>query len=113
MNIDFNGNLTFCCQISGMFDSSHKEDILCNLGNTSLFKAHKMLIDRVAALNRKRVDAIESGKMSDIDFFHCWFCFKEFGKIDWLKSLKNNEWAKKDPYFGAARGERWEKPGQI
>jgi MoaA/NifB/PqqE/SkfB family radical SAM enzyme len=113
MNIDFKGNLTFCCQISGMFDSSKKEDIICNLGTTSLFKAHKMLIDRVAEINKRRVDAIEKGKLSKLDFFHCWFCFKEFKKIDWLKFLKNNEWAKKDPYFGALTRDKWEKPSQI
>ena len=99
LNIDYDGNLTFCCQLSNMFDSSKKKDIICNLGKTSLFEGHKKLIDRIATINKKRIDSYKNKKVTRLDSFHCWFCFKEFKKIDWLKTLKDNPWRMEEPYF--------------
>lgn len=98
LNVDYNGNLTFCCQMSNLFDSSKKKDIICSLKNTSLAEGHKKLIDMTARLNKKRINALQKGKLSWLDNFHCWFCFKEFSKVDWMRSLKDCPWTE-DPYF--------------
>lgn len=112
LNIDYDGNLTFCCQLSNMFDSSLKKDIICNLKKTPLLEGHKMLIDRISEINKKRIDAIEKGTITRLDFFHCWFCLKEFRKIDWMGVLKDNSWAKEDPYFKKME-RKWGKQKEI
>jgi hypothetical protein len=107
MNIDFNGNLTYCCQLSNMFDSSSKKDIICSLKKTSLFTAHKKLLDTVNAVNKKRIDAVSRGTLSRIDYFHCWYCLKQFKKIDWINVLNDNKWAANDTHFKGAPGGKW------
>ncbi len=112
LNIDFNGNLTYCCQISNMFDSSKRKDIICNLKNTSLFTGHKKYLDMINEVNKKRISSIQKGKLSKIDYFHCWYCLKEFGKISWMKVLKDNKWAHSDPHFKGSRNGKWGKTAQ-
>lgn len=113
LNINYQGELTFCCQLSNMFDSSGKKDIVANLNRTSLFTAHKRLLDRTNELNKKRIDALEKGKLGKLDFFHCWYCLKQFNKIEWIKVLKENEWAKADPGFKNRTKKKWKRTKQT
>lgn len=94
LTIDFMGNLVFCCQLSGYAGSNSKADIIANLADTSLFDAHRMLIDKIAKFQKDRVSRIEKKNLGDLDRFPCFYCARYFGKVDWLRNYKGNAWNK-------------------
>jgi len=87
LNMDYAGNLTFCCQLSNFGDSTYvkeRKEIICNLKDTSLLEGYKMMQDRIALYNKEKMEKAVCKKIKGLDLFPCFYCAKKFGKFDWF-----------------------------
>ena len=93
LNLDYNGNVTLCCHLSGYPGSSRGADYIGNLREISLAEAmerSQRLVDAYLAEKRERVGR---GEFSRLDHFPCWYCLKYFAKVSWLKNFPDHSWA--------------------
>lgn len=107
LNIDAYGRLTLCCQLSGTADEAGARgsdrcdiiagDIIADLGVTPLGQAHQQLLRQMQPLVAARLTALNRG--SNLDRFHCWFCQKYFGRINWMHAYPDDPWVCGDRYF--------------
>ncbi len=91
-NLDYNGNLTLCCQLSGNSGRNNGSDIIANLDEVSLTEACEGFRQRVATYLAVKRDKIKMGTFSELDHFPCWYCLKYLGKTSWLNNFPNHQW---------------------
>lgn len=99
LNIDHEGRLTTCCQLSNLDGSEGLKDVVADLKKVPLAIAHTSLLGKYNELFSERLKKLVDGKLNDIDNFHCWSCMKHFKKVEWMKNFPQNEWTQQDPYF--------------
>lgn len=92
-NLDYNGNLTLCCQLSGHSSRNYSTDVIGNLNEISLIEACERFRERVATYLADKRDKIERGEFSKLDHFPCWYCLKYLGKTSWLGNFPNHPWS--------------------
>ena len=92
-NLDYKGNLTLCCQLSGHSGQNDAEDLIGNLNEISLSEACERFHRRVGTYLADKQAKVKSGAFSQLDHFPCWYCLKYLGKISWLSSFPNNPWS--------------------
>ena len=93
VNVDCHGNLTTCCQISGHGPGTGQDDVIASLAETSFGDAYAMLVEHNRAFREAKSERFERGNVPDTDYFPCWFCSVQYGKVDWIRRLKGHEWA--------------------
>ena len=91
-NIDWQGNLTACCHLSGHGDSAGNSDVIDNLGETGLAEAYRCLTKSNNKFHKKKIELYLNHKFKDTDYFPCWYCLNYFKKVDWLKKFPQNPW---------------------
>ena len=52
------------------------------------------MIDAVAKYKKDKIQLLAEGKLSKLDYHHCWYCSKYFRKVDWMAELPENPWSK-------------------
>jgi MoaA/NifB/PqqE/SkfB family radical SAM enzyme len=80
-NLDYRGNLTLCCQLSGYQGGTPGSDVVGNLHEMSLEEACGRFgrrVDRYLTDKRERVDR---GEFREADHFPCWYCARYLGKV--------------------------------
>jgi len=92
-NIDWQGNVTTCCHLSGHGDGAKGEDVIGNLGKMSFSEAYERLIESNRKFHQKKVERHSNGNFKDSDYFPCWYCSNYFKKVDWLKEFPQNPWS--------------------
>lgn len=89
-NIDWRGNLTLCCNLSGHGEELGNDDVVGNLHEMSFSEAYGCLVK----LNRKFFhDKSRDMRDEDSDSFPCWYCLNYFRKVDWLAHYPKSPWA--------------------
>jgi MoaA/NifB/PqqE/SkfB family radical SAM enzyme len=82
INVDWLGNVTMCCHLSGYGDRSETADIIGNLDDISFSEANK----RLKLLNRKfrqnKLAHFAGKEIKNADFFPCMYCLQYFNKKD-------------------------------
>jgi MoaA/NifB/PqqE/SkfB family radical SAM enzyme len=91
-NLDYKGNLTLCCQLSGHSGQNDGADVIGNLNEISLREACDRFRQRVTTYLSDKRDKIDNGDFSELDHFPCWYCLKYLGKSSWLSNLPNHPW---------------------
>ena len=84
-NLDYSGNLTLCCQLSGNAGQNNGTDIIGNLNEVSLTEACERFHQRVATYLQTSGIRSKCGTFSELDHFPCWYCLKYLGKTSWLE----------------------------
>jgi MoaA/NifB/PqqE/SkfB family radical SAM enzyme len=92
-NLDYNGNLTLCCQLSGHSGPAYSADIICNLNEMTLAEACERFRERVEMYLADKRAVISKGEFGRLDHFPCWYCLKYLGKTSWLNHFPNHPWA--------------------
>ena len=92
-NVDYHGNLTLCCQLSGYAESEPDTDLVANLGDVSLMEACQRFRGRVARYLADKQERVTRGEFGMLDYFPCWYCVKYLGKTRPLQRLRNHPWA--------------------
>jgi len=91
-NLDYKGNLTLCCQLSGHTGQNDSTDVIANLNDVSLAKACERFRLRVGSYLSDKQATINRGHLSELDHFPCWYCLKYLGKTSWLSNFPNHPW---------------------
>jgi MoaA/NifB/PqqE/SkfB family radical SAM enzyme len=91
-NLDYNGNLSLCCQLSGNSGPNNGLDIIANLNEVSLTEACELFHQRVDTYLADKRDKVKTGTFSGLDHFPCWYCLKYLGKTSWLNKFPNHSW---------------------
>jgi MoaA/NifB/PqqE/SkfB family radical SAM enzyme len=95
-NLDYRGNLTLCCQLSGLSGPNQGDDVLGNLREVSLGRALQRARERVAVYLEDKRRYAERGRFNELDHFPCFYCVKYLGKAKWLKNHPGHSWAGAD-----------------
>ena len=80
-NLDYRGNLTLCCHLSGYSGANQGTDVMGNLHEVSLAEACERFHQRVAKYLADKHDKVNRGEFSELDHFPCWYCVKYLGKL--------------------------------
>jgi MoaA/NifB/PqqE/SkfB family radical SAM enzyme len=92
-NLDYRGNLTLCCHLSGYAGANEGTDIMGNLHEVSLAEACQRFRQRVAIYLADKRDRVSRGDFGDLDHFPCWYCVKYLGKVPGLNKMPQYSWA--------------------
>jgi MoaA/NifB/PqqE/SkfB family radical SAM enzyme len=92
-NLDYNGNLTLCCQLSGNSGINQGTDVMGNLHEMSLAEACERFRQRVETYLTDKREKATRNELSEVDHFPCWYCLKYLGKTSWLDNFPNHPWA--------------------
>jgi len=102
-NLDYRGNLTLCCQLSGVAGVNAGTELMGNLHELSLAEACTRFHQRVATYVADKQEQVRRGAFSMLDHFPCWYCMKYMNKVAWLSLFPQHPWAEGD---GETVGER-------
>ena len=92
-NLDYQGNLTLCCQLSGYSGpANYGGDVIGNLNEITLAEACECFRERVATYLTDKQGKINGGEFGELDYFPCWYCVKYLGKSSWLNNFPNHPW---------------------
>jgi MoaA/NifB/PqqE/SkfB family radical SAM enzyme len=83
LHVDVQGNLSLCCQQSGIPGRGERTDVLADLRDTSLVEGHRRMLGLVHELEQERLAQLEAGTLTGWDEFPCNWCLKQFGKPHW------------------------------
>lgn len=93
-NLDYRGNLTLCCQLSGYTGPNGEKDTFGNLQDVNLNEAVDLFGQHVNQYRADKQKRVDSGQFADLDHFPCFYCVKYLGKTDWLDRDPNHSWAR-------------------
>jgi pyruvate-formate lyase-activating enzyme len=96
VNLDFQGNLVLCCNLSHVTGEDGQPSVfgrewLANLNEVPLQEGLIRHFHAVAELMEARVRDAE--KLNDLTFIPCYWCFKHFGKLEWLRDFPESPWS--------------------
>jgi MoaA/NifB/PqqE/SkfB family radical SAM enzyme len=96
INLDFQGNLVLCCNLSHVCREDGQPSTLGRewLGDLKEISLEEGLIRHyhgVARLMEARVR--DAGRLTDLTMIPCYWCFLHFGKLEWLKNYPRSPWA--------------------
>jgi MoaA/NifB/PqqE/SkfB family radical SAM enzyme len=95
MNLDYRGNLTLCCHLSGYAGTGPGPEVVGNLHEMSLAGAcgqFRQLVTRYLADKRA---AVARGALREEDHFPCWYCVQYLGKVAWLQQFPHHPWGQR------------------
>jgi MoaA/NifB/PqqE/SkfB family radical SAM enzyme len=75
-NLDYRGNLTLCCQLSGVAGVNAGTEIMGNLHELSLAETCARFHQRVTTYVADKQERVRQGTFSELDHFPCWYCVK-------------------------------------
>jgi len=96
INIDYQGNLILCCNLSHVNEGEGVptrwgEEFLADLREISLKDAIIRHYHAVARLMAARLNDMD--KLSGLTYSPCYWCFKHFHKLEWLRDFPDSPWA--------------------
>lgn len=95
-NVDYLGNLIFCCNLSHVRDENKPatlgKEFLADLKKESLKEG---IIQHYQLLARFTEDRLRDTKSPpELISNPCYWCLKYFGKLEWIKNYSNSQWVK-------------------
>ncbi len=93
-NLDWRGNVTMCCGLSGHGDNTENTDVIGNLDEMSFSEAYERLVKFNKEFCKDKLKRHNEGKLRDSDYFPCWYCSNFFDKVGWMKDYPQNSWSK-------------------
>jgi hypothetical protein len=96
VNLDYQGNLVLCCNLSHVTREEGQPSVLgrewlADLKEMSLREGLIRHFRGVAALMEARVR--DADTLTDLTFIPCYWCFRHFGKFEWLRDYPESPWA--------------------
>jgi hypothetical protein len=79
-NIDYRGNLTLCCQLSGHSGATAAPDLIADLRQVSLDEGCALFRQRVATYLEDKRARVAGGDFGEMDHFPCWYCVRYLGR---------------------------------
>ncbi len=96
INIDWQGNVTMCCHLSGHGNGTGNRDVIGNLDEMSFPEAYGLFVNLNKEFRKEKIERHSNSKreFKDSDYFPCWYCVNYFKKVDWLKEYDKNPWSR-------------------
>lgn len=96
VNVDFQGNLMLCCNLSHVITEEGRPtcfggEMLADLRKVPLKKGIRRHYQGLARLMEARLR--DSDSLCGVTHNPCYWCFKHFGKLAWLKNYPESPWA--------------------
>jgi pyruvate-formate lyase-activating enzyme len=104
-NLDYRGQLTLCCQLSGSSGATPGADVISNLHAVSLAEACAHFRQRVATYLADKQARVQGGGLGELEHFPCWYCVKYLGKVPWLKHVSQHPWVQGEYHIVARRND--------
>ncbi len=106
-NIDYRGQLTLCCNISGYRGADAETDVVADLNGEDFATAYprlRQMADQQLERRRKALaEHAEKGQTVDLYLGSpCLFCLSSFNKIPWHPSQKSSIQTRSLPVFNSA-----------
>jgi MoaA/NifB/PqqE/SkfB family radical SAM enzyme len=95
-NLDYRGNLTLCCQLSGYSGGTPGTDLIGNLHEMSLAQALARFRQRVTVYLADKRDRASREELGELDYFPCWYCVKYLDKMSWITHVPQHPWIQED-----------------
>jgi MoaA/NifB/PqqE/SkfB family radical SAM enzyme len=92
-NLDYRGNLTLCCQLSGYEGGTPGTDLMGNLHEISLTEAVSRFRQRVETYLDDKRRRVMRRDFTELDHFPCWYCVKYLDKVPRLGTIAHHPWA--------------------
>jgi MoaA/NifB/PqqE/SkfB family radical SAM enzyme len=92
-NLDYRGNLTLCCQLSGYAGGTPGTDVVGHLQEQSLAEAVGRFHQRVAVYLADKRARVGGGTFGELDHFPCWYCVQYLDKVPGLQQMPDHPWA--------------------
>jgi MoaA/NifB/PqqE/SkfB family radical SAM enzyme len=92
-NLDYRGQLTLCCQLSGYAGGTPGTDVVGHLAEISLAEAVARFHQRVATYLADKQDRVQRGAFGALEHFPCWYCVQYLEKGSGLRALPQHPWA--------------------
>ncbi len=92
INVDWQGNVTMCCHLSGYRNGAENRDVIDNLSETDFYEAYEQLVNLNKRFHQDKHERYNKGGFKDSDYFPCWYCLNYFNKLDWLKEYCEYPW---------------------
>jgi MoaA/NifB/PqqE/SkfB family radical SAM enzyme len=92
-NLDYRGNLTLCCQLSGYAGGTPDTDVVGNLHDMNLPEAVDRFHQRVATYLADKRAKVSRGAFGALDHFPCWYCVQYLDKVPGLTRMPHHPWA--------------------
>ncbi len=86
-NLDYRGNLTLCCHLSGYAGGMPGTDVLGNLSEIGLAEALDLFRRRVEVYLADKRARVDGGDFGDEDHFPCLYCARYMNKAPGLATL--------------------------
>ena len=100
-NLDYRGNLTLCCQLSGYAGKNSRADSMGNLHEITLSQACGQFHQRVEIYLADKQETIRKGEFTELDHFPCWYCVKYLNKVPSSHNFPPPSWEQTDgPHQG-------------
>jgi MoaA/NifB/PqqE/SkfB family radical SAM enzyme len=95
LNVDYQGNLIFCCTLSHMtmgdgIPTAFSRELVADLKEVTLKEAIVRQFHRAAEVMEARLSS--DGNPKGLSETPCLWCLKYFGKLDWLKDFPDSPW---------------------
>ncbi len=94
INIDWQGNVTMCCHLSGHGNGTGNRDVIGHLDEMSFPEAHGLFVNLNKEFRKEKIERHSKREFEDSDYFPCWYCLNYFKKVDWLKGYDKNLWSR-------------------
>ena len=79
-NLDYRGNLTLCCHLSGLHGTNEGTDVMGNLHDMSLMEACTRFRQRVAVYLTDKQTRVKNASLTQEEHFPCVYCAKYMSK---------------------------------
>jgi hypothetical protein len=80
-NLDYQGNLTLCCHLSGYETGGKGADVIGNLRTMSLDEACLRFEEKVRTYLADKKERVKKGEFGELDYFPCYYCVRYLNKI--------------------------------
>ena len=92
LNLDYRGNVTLCCHLSGYSGANNDADFMGNLSEISFAEAVNRARRMVGTYLAQKEERAARGEFGQLDHFPCWYCLKHLDKVSWLQNFPNHPW---------------------
>ncbi len=87
-NVDWRGNVSHCCHLSGQTPVAEGSKVVGNLGKTTFPELLERLIDANAQFRRYKFDYQRRNELTEEDYFPCDYCLKHYREADRIEDFK-------------------------
>lgn len=96
VHLDYQGNFILCCNLSHVVREEGRPSVLGDewLGQVGEISLKEGLVRHYYAAARLMAARLgEADQLAGLTYIPCYWCFRHFGKLEWLRAFPQSPWA--------------------